>query len=165
MTPDDCSKQRLPARRIMWGGFSLLVLGRGWTLVLQSCHLRSCLLLRTMYFSIFFLFSFRILELPIMPFSPTLSLQFHLVSLQSSILCRLFQLLPSGQQVSQKSELGLHKHCWILDHRQLNHWEEGYRDNRLFWKTIGILLWRAITFIVRSRCCEGAESSNTHLIK
>lgn len=98
------------------------------------CFLERCI------FLFFFLFSFRILELPIMPFSPTLSLQFHLVSLQSSILCRLFQLLPSGQQVSQKSELGLHKHCWILDHRQLNHWEEGYRDNRLFWKTIGILL-------------------------
>lgn len=56
-----------------------------------------------------------------MPVSPALSLQFHLVSLHSSAL---FQLLPSGQQASQKSELGLHKHCWILDHRQLNHWEE-----------------------------------------
>lgn len=66
-------------------------------------------------------FLFWILELPIMPFSPTLSLQFHLVSLHGSILCRLFQLLPLGQQISQKSELGLHKYCcvhagsWITD--------------------------------------------------
>lgn len=40
-------------------------------LVLQSCHLRSpCFLLRTVYFSMVFLFW--ILELPIMPFSPYL---------------------------------------------------------------------------------------------
>lgn len=90
------------------------------SLVLQSCHLRSpCFLLRTVYFSMVFLFW--ILELPITPFSPTLSLQFHLVSLHGSILCRLFQLLPLGQQISQKSELGLHKYCcvhagsWIID--------------------------------------------------
>lgn len=95
--------------------------------------------------------SYALLTNPISTVSP---------SLHSSILCRFFQLLPPDQQVSQKSELGLHKHWWILDHRQLNH-----GDNRLFWKSIGILLGRAITFIVRSRCCEGAESSNTHLVK
>lgn len=89
------------------------------SLVLQSCHLRSpCFLLRTVYF----FHGFSLLN----PWAAnyallTLSLQFHLVSLHGSILCRLFQLLPSGQQISQKSELGLQKYCcvhagsWITD--------------------------------------------------
>lgn len=55
---------------------------------------------------------------------------------------------------------------WGLDHRQLNRWEEGYRYDKLFWKkAIDITLWKAVSFIVRSCCCEGAESNNTHLIK
>lgn len=43
-----------PAKRIMWEGFSLFVLGIGWTLVLQTCHFSSCLLPRTMHFSMGF---------------------------------------------------------------------------------------------------------------
>lgn len=54
---------------------------------------------------------------------------------------------------------------WVLDHRQLNRWEEGYRYDRLFWKKLLTLSYEEPSLIVRSCCCEGAESNDTHLIK
>lgn len=162
--PEMTFNQHLPARQIVRGGFPLFVFGTGWSSVLQCCHPQS-LLLRSVYLSMF-VFPFESLSCQLHPSHQPYSAVSPFLFCMALFYVGFYSFLSGFLRSLSWGYTSMLCASWVLDHRQLNCWEEGYRYDRLFWKkTIEIILWKAISFTVRSCCCEGAESNNTHLIK
>lgn len=133
----------------------------------QWCRVAILDLLRIVYLSMF-VFPFESLNCQTYPSHLPYLCNFTFLVLHGSILRNLLQLFLSVQQVSQKSKSGLQARCVQAGSCITDSWTAGRRVTGMTsysGKKLLTLSYEELSFIVRSCCCEGAESNNTHLIK
>jgi len=51
---------------------------------------------------------------------------------------------------------------WVLDHRQLNCWEEGYMCDRPFWKKLLTLSYEELSLLLSDHVAAREQRATTH---